>query len=100
RPTQTTSVLPYTTLFRSRAGRQRGGGDLPGPGDQDRLVERAGRHGGGHRGHPERGGGQRALAERLLGELGAGDVGRGVEVAGGQDRKSTRLNSSHLGISY
>src|SRR6185437_13643778 len=65
------------------AGRQRGGGELLGPGDQDRLVELAGQHGGGHRGHGERGGGQRALAERLLGQLGAGDAGRSVEVGAG-----------------
>src|SRR5205814_9337522 len=48
--------------------------------------------------------------DALLGELGEGGVvGRlefgdagleGVEVFGGLDRKSTRLNSSHLGISY
>src|SRR3712207_7882354 len=78
RPPRST-LFPYTTLFRSEAGRVRG---------RDELL-RAG------------------LPVRLLGTRGPGDV-VGPEAAGGegdltgalQDRKSTRLNSSHANISY
>src|SRR5207244_9623519 len=88
RPTRMSTLFPYTTLFRSyvpaevRLRReQRGaveGRSLPGvlapqpqqPGDH---------HGEDHQDQP-----------RPLGELGDGE----------QDRKSTRLNSSHQIISY
>src|SRR5256885_13144463 len=78
RPPRST-LFPYTTLFRSlRAGR-------------DRRGERA-----GDRGHV---GGDAPLGPparlqplRVVGEL--------EDRAGRQDRKSTRLNSSHLVISY
>src|SRR5436853_1149080 len=48
-------------------------------------------HGQGHRHRP---------GHRLVGGAGVGVPRRRVEVQRGQDRKSTRLNSSHLGISY
>src|SRR3712207_7343562 len=79
RPPRST-LFPYTTLFRS-ADRRRG---LV---DEDGTVR--------HRRHVAAliGGGARGVdAER-------GGVG-GVGVGGGQDRKSTRLNSSHANISY
>src|SRR5688500_20260943 len=72
----TTTPFPYTTLFRSPCARY-----LPAPApDLQRPVPK----------------------ERLLG------VARGVgasrqpalQIASGQDRKSTRLNSSHLVNSY
>src|SRR5205814_10368489 len=64
--TPTSTLFPYTTLFRS-----------PGP-------ARAPARGGAH---PDR---RPRPPRRLF---------RGDDL-GGQDRKSTRLNSSHLGISY
>src|SRR5258705_3978974 len=81
RPPRST-LFPYTTLFRStpRRGRPR----------RDRVAAPL-RHGQGEvlpsylQGHQRRGGG---AARAGLAHL------RGV------DRKSTRLNSSHLGISY
>src|SRR3712207_7331115 len=77
RPPRST-LFPYTTLFRSA----RGGHDLQG---------RTARH------HP---------IPLRSGGLGAGEVARvPALVAGGhravaEDRKSTRLNSSHANISY
>src|SRR5947199_6914878 len=67
RPPRST-LFPYTTLFRSRAGRA--GGD-----DGDR----------GRRRRPERDDHDRPGGRPLRAR---------------PDRKSTRLNSSHLGISY
>src|SRR3712207_7583711 len=73
RPPRST-LFPYTTLFRSRG---RGGGRQGG-----------GRHRGlGGRRHRGRAGG-------------LGLAGRRVRSGRGQDRKSTRLNSSHANISY
>src|SRR5947199_6694730 len=74
RPPRST-LFPYTTLFRSGH-------------HHDALA------GVGHR--PEQledgtGGGRVERAGRLVGEQ---------HLRPGQDRKSTRLNSSHLGISY
>src|SRR5258705_9116843 len=66
RPPRST-LFPYTTLFRSRAGVE----------PEPQALEDA----GGERDH---------VLERAR-QLDADDVG---------DRKSTRLNSSHLGISY
>src|SRR5690606_41406445 len=90
----TSSLFPYTTLFRShgleadqgrdaqRAGLQRA---RPGPG-----REPAGE--GRQRAQPGQGG--------LAGEV-LGDDEQGVlVVALDEDRKSTRLNSSHVKISY
>src|SRR3712207_7845373 len=73
RPPRST-LFPYTTLFRSGAG----GRGPPGPGrqDLDRLL-------GLQRRVPR---GARERAARALGSR--------------QDRKSTRLNSSHANISY
>src|SRR5947209_8940038 len=79
RPPRST-LFPYTTLFRSRSGRSGGG---PRPGVDDELLPR--RHE-----RPARDGRRRPTA---LGPVGLG-TGRH------QDRKSTRLNSSHANISY
>src|SRR5439155_14989884 len=88
-------LFPYTTLFRSEddaagggtCGR-RSGGD--GRGEGDRLTE--------DRGVLRRGNGGRAAG--FVDGLGQGARGAGVEIAVGGDRKSTRLNSSHVAISY
>src|SRR5262245_63925705 len=77
RPPRST-LFPYTTLFRS-------GGELRGP------VRGPARAAQAHP-SPPAGGGHRGSG------AGAGDRAAGrVDRA---DRKSTRLNSSHLGISY
>src|SRR5262245_62684066 len=73
RPPRST-LFPYTTLFRS-------------PADPPRAPPR-------EDGGPERPAGP-ALPLRH-----DGPVPRGVRPLGPRDRKSTRLNSSHLGISY
>src|SRR5256885_3824645 len=85
RPPRST-LFPYTTLFRSRRGRS--GGDWPpgGPG---------GRHAGGQ--DESRGLGVHRPARGLVG--GRRDADRRDDLRG-PDRKSTRLNSSHLVISY
>src|SRR5947199_4904758 len=73
RPPRST-LFPYTTLFRSAGGAAR-------PADSGQRERSARRRAG------RREGGRRALPGP------ARDQRRG-------DRKSTRLNSSHLGISY
>src|SRR2546426_3699322 len=77
RPPRST-LFPYTTLFRSRAGDGRGH-----------------RAGGGHA--LARAGRARALPGQLT-LAGTGTRDRARAARG--DRKSTRLNSSHLVISY
>src|SRR2546427_4649209 len=86
RPPRST-LFPYTTLFRSRrrvqAGRGRGERVA-----RARLVERE----GGEARHPVHGrDGRRAAEGRAAGVRAERDR---------QDRKSTRLNSSHSQISY
>src|SRR5439155_24688137 len=82
------TLFPYTTLFRS-AVRQGYAAGIEGAATAD--GQRAGVGEGGGRGDSE---------------VGAGEVdGAGVGMGSGsaidsQDRKSTRLNSSHVGISY
>src|SRR2546421_810821 len=85
RPPRST-LFPYTTLFRSgRIGSRRDGvGDRL----QRRLL-------GGERGGARQG--QHAVAKAAAEAAG---IGEPEEVAGGIDRKSTRLNSSHDQISY
>src|SRR3712207_9419045 len=76
RPPRST-LFPYTTLFRSH--HERGVGPAEDP--QPPLVADEG--------------------ERPAGEQREGDVPRGHRGEGAlQDRKSTRLNSSHANISY
>src|SRR3712207_6989295 len=72
RPPRST-LFPYTTLFRSR-------GDEPARIERERLQ---------------------ALAQHLA-ALPEGGTGDGLDRldSAGQDRKSTRLNSSHANISY
>src|SRR3989442_9960744 len=78
RPPRST-LFPYTTLFRSRVGEQCGGGH---PHRRCRpLVS-----------HRE--------ARSIAGRGPAIDRASRCETSGRQDRKSTRLNSSHVRISY
>src|SRR5256885_5120656 len=96
RPPRST-LFPYTTLFRSvrqvqlqpdlRMGAQEGRQ----PGHE--LLAREG-HGRGHAQQAARLGSQVAHARKAVGDVLEG-AARLV-----QDRKSTRLNSSHLVISY
>src|SRR3712207_8089657 len=89
RPPRST-LLPYTTLFRSQQLSHLRRGQPPflrrvGRGSRLRLVERGRAQverllGGDHAGHPDQ------LDGRVEADLG--------------DRKSTRLNSSHANISY
>src|SRR5438477_2110004 len=77
RPPRST-LFPYTTLFRSGEGKRE-------------RPRRAGARGGrGGRGGGPRGAGRGGRMRR-------GGAGR---EARGRDRKSTRLNSSHMSISY
>src|SRR3712207_8097952 len=75
------TLFPYTTLFRSVAEDVQRGGVL---GDVDGVVEREDPAGYAD---PD------ALRPRR-------DGGRGAQRRGEEDRKSTRLNSSHANISY
>src|SRR5437899_9389929 len=77
----TSTLFPYTTLFRSNPART-----LPPRGLQPDLPD------GGQRGR-----GQRPGPGSLHSGLSESGVLRSIERP---DRKSTRLNSSHLGISY
>src|SRR5256885_5223579 len=79
RPPRST-LFPYTTLFRSRA--RRGHGDRGRQGGTDHRSRRAGVLAGVAGGHQAR-----AEPRRVHGHE-------------DRDRKSTRLNSSHLVISY
>src|SRR3712207_8916704 len=87
RPPRST-LFPYTTLFRSEEGHQvrlvahrDAGGDAP--------PTVLGVADGGH-------------MRRVLARMAAGHAveGRAAHHPGHQDRKSTRLNSSHANISY
>src|SRR5690242_21272576 len=71
RPPPRPTLFPYTTLFRSRAG-------------GDRQVA------------PRR----RVRRPRAAERRHRGDLDRPRRLAARQDRKSTRLNSSHMSISY
>src|SRR5690349_23984179 len=81
RPPRST-LFPYTTLFRSQDRRADHHDELPG---QRRAVRRQGRQ-VRHVAQPARAARARAQEQRRA-------QGRG-------DRKSTRLNSSHVEISY
>src|SRR5699024_11826949 len=84
----TSSVLPYTPLFRSPRRRGRHGGRDP---HRDAPVA------GGGRGVPGRRRGRCREPSAPL-RRPAARAGGGAGAAG--DRKSTRLNSSHVSISY
>src|SRR5205807_10422496 len=89
-------LFPYTTLFRSEEVRRR---------QRRRPADRPGRHGIPHeRGHlralvARRGALDRGAAHDVEAYRRMTDERRDVD-ARTEDRKSTRLNSSHLVISY
>src|SRR5262245_65313719 len=90
-PRQTRSTLfPYTTLFRSQVQHAAAA-------DEVRDGEDAGAEAGAQRVQ-----GTRKIRRDLLRLDQPGDGGGAgrARAAGDIDRKSTRLNSSHLGISY
>src|SRR2546426_12843041 len=97
RPPRST-LFPYTTLFRSRALRDPASGRRPARDRRGDLRDprpdpRRGRAAPAHEGLAGlRGTRGRAVTRRLL--------ARTAVLLVGADRKSTRLNSSHLVISY
>src|SRR3712207_9149049 len=97
RPPRST-LFPYTTLFRSRGQEGAGqGADRHDRTEQPVLPGALVEHESGH----ERGGHLEVEAEgpdHADDEHGQEDVAAMADV--GQDRKSTRLNSSHANISY
>src|SRR5438045_8296594 len=84
-PPPLSTLFPYTTLFRSQAGElvRLPNDDLEVPA-QLGFVQ-----------HPL---GVEPLQDQLRKAAQTGDGG--AQLVRGRDRKSTRLNSSHLGISY
>src|SRR3712207_7325878 len=87
RPPRST-LFPYTTLFRSEVG-QRGVGDRPGRLDLASTLS-----------HEPRVAQQPPPPGRLLACPPVAHGEREDRCLEGQDRKSTRLNSSHANISY
>src|SRR2546426_5119464 len=89
RPPRST-LFPYTTLFRSRGGRA----DVA---ERSHFCKGGGLHAGK---------GADALEQRVLkglrtrGSVASGDQDDDSVLHAAGDRKSTRLNSSHLVISY
>src|SRR3712207_8158326 len=96
RPPRST-LFPYTTLFRSAGLHQGPARALPGVPPVAGRPRRVPREGGADPGG-------RAVAGEGGSVPGAeprdGRTGRADQRAVGQDRKSTRLNSSHANISY
>src|SRR5690349_23887598 len=82
---QRSTLFPYTTLFRSH---DRGAGDAVAGRERVELGERV-----------LRGRGHRVGDHAGLGALHQVDLA-GLLLGGEVDRKSTRLNSSHVEISY
>src|SRR5262245_62589741 len=89
RPLPRSTLFPYTTLFRSAHREELGKAHLPGARQTacDRLLRARTTDG-----EQAAGGGQHGQEQESRGQE------RGHRAA--IDRKSTRLNSSHLGISY
>src|SRR3712207_7339009 len=87
RPPRST-LFPYTTLFRSQGEAGLAAAELAGRGPDhlrvDHLLRRVRPHGGL---------GDQPGTDQRVAEL-------GLELGDQQDRKSTRLNSSHANISY
>src|SRR5256885_12472084 len=91
RPPRST-LFPYPTLFRSVVVRRAH--------DVEAGPRQGQRGDGGRREHARRiGHGRRVGGDRAF-EVAEGDVRSAQRLEQGPDRKSTRLNSSHLVISY
>src|SRR5207249_8603355 len=89
RPAPRSTLFPYTTLFRSRARSQEPAGRADVPGGPTTA------RGDDHRANdPRHGGGRTAVRVYRLPRPWP------PRRRGNQDRKSTRLNSSHVSISY
>src|SRR5690242_21323425 len=85
RPPPRSTLFPYTTLFRS--GQDADGEADRETGDHDAKAERAFRH--------------RRVCHDQRSVVGVEDaLAEAGQNACGEDRKSTRLNSSHMSISY
>src|SRR5262245_64511385 len=84
------ALFPYTTLFRSSR--------LQGAERDGHAAGRAGREERTEAGRVARVDDERR--GRFAGDDGAQRARRPLPGVGDEDRKSTRLNSSHLGISY
>src|SRR5690606_40920627 len=87
RPPRST-LFPYTTLFRSAHRRQ------------VRLAKGTQRDQVQDKQHEADGNAQEPQAARQEQDVEAGDAKPDAHVEVGEDRKSTRLNSSHVKISY
>src|SRR5690242_21223639 len=91
RPTRST-LFPYTTLFRSGVEV----GEHQRIGEEDRVVEKRLRH---HQTQAHQG--TAALdTKKSMRDLGQRSRAPHAKPDHRQDRKSTRLNSSHMSISY
>src|SRR5699024_12591174 len=88
-------LFPYTTLFRSRRRARAGVGGVGGDAHGDGVAGGVG-HLRGHGPLPD----QVVEGQFVLAQLSLDLVRRAERFAGGTDRKSTRLNSSHVSISY
>src|SRR5690606_40991240 len=91
RPPPRSTLFPYTTLFRSRRDQRRGQPEGRQDGQRQGPRRPADERLDGRAGLPRRGA-RAAPARRGVGERDRRAVRR--------DRKSTRLNSSHVKISY
>src|SRR3712207_8494756 len=95
RPPRST-LFPYTTLFRSELAAPQAHAPLQaeGPDEESEAQPHEGDH---HRRDDEDREEGDEHSERQQGEA---DDGNAARLGGCQDRKSTRLNSSHANISY
>src|SRR5207249_12049385 len=86
-------LFPYTTLFRSRAAcfGDRGADGFRAPAEESRCFLRA---------HPQKRAGHDREINPRENFLRRFHVPRAALFCGMRDRKSTRLNSSHVSISY
>src|SRR5207253_10943022 len=97
-PPPSSTLFPYTTLFRSPRGGQRAAAD-----DPPRPPAAAGGTGTGGHAPREAPGGPRGPARADLPYRGgrvSAPLRLGIDGRELRDRKSTRLNSSHVAISY
>src|SRR5690606_39675114 len=96
----TSPPFPYTTLFRSRPARHRGGRGVhvrPGEGPGHRVADRVRVHHGG-RARGGRGQLHGAVHVRAPARAGARGLLVAARAEAPADRESTRLNSSHVKI--
>src|SRR5690606_41868590 len=93
RPRPRPTPFPYTTLFRSRD-------ELLVDIETDKVVLEVLAEADGVLAEIIKGEGETVLSAELLGTLNAGATAAQKAEAAAADRKSTRLNSSHVKISY